>query len=384
MVGYLNLTNNPQIKCEKFFEVMRDFRKGGLTPINYATFIDLVRNLPPINQRNQNTYAVFAALNLVEISKEDFAAIQREVIKRGIAESKKCWHPESGRTTCNTNGAGEIIVTKAHSIQNNGILDKIAEDGHVSTYNVEKGEFSEKNVGKNLASIFWGFCNKHDAIFEPIEKQNYTQTEEQHFLFAYRGFVVSSHKKQEVSTLMDYGEQSENDIIENKKIFDKAILAKQYSVIKTEVIELDKPYSVAVSSSFYLDFDFEGNPIPHSEERMEDIFVTFFPTDTKSYFLISYFEEDEHLYKNLASQLKARNNLLSDITMLIAAHTENVYFSPSYYTKHIEPLEEILEEISQMTQFDIASLDDNNQITNEVSLTPPSYLDNPWKISFFH
>ena len=35
MVNYLNYLENPQINHEKFYEVMRDFRKGGLNPNIY-------------------------------------------------------------------------------------------------------------------------------------------------------------------------------------------------------------------------------------------------------------------------------------------------------------------------------------------------------------
>lgn len=382
MVNFLNQIFHPQLNHEFYFEVMRDIRKGGLNPEMYEDFIQVVRSLPPIHQITAEDILKFNRFNLNDISEEDSVVIIRKVREKGINKSKICWHPEASNTTCKVDNRGKIIISKAHSIQNNGVLSKIAKEGRVMTYNLEKSEFEGKVSGKNLASIFWGFCNKHDAIFSPIEINPYNQTLEQNFLFAYRGFVVSSHVKLEVSQWMDFGEQSNKDIQENKKIFNKAILEDDYTVIETEIFELQAHYPVAVSSSFYLDYDFEGNLILHSEERMEDLFVTLFPSENKTYFLLSYFKKDSSLYGDLGRQLRERNNLKSDITMLIAAHTENIYFHPDYYDAFIKQHEDVLLTIMHQTQMDIANFDDEGNIQS-TSVTPNNYLENTYNINFF-
>lgn len=384
MVNFLQQLQNPQINYKMIFEVLRDFRKGGLKPEIYDDFLLTIESLPKLSKRTQSDYKVFEKYELVNISEEDFNTVIKEVIRRGIEKSKFCWHPEANSENCNTDKNGRIIISAAHSIQNNGVLSRIVDDGHVMSYAFDKGDFEGKKLGKNHASIFWGFCNKHDAIFYPIEQHPYTQTLEQNFLFAYRGFVVASHKKIEVSTWINYGEQSENDLKENKKIFDAAIVAKDYSIIETEVFEISGFYPIAVSSSFYLDFDFERNPIPHSEDRMEDIYVTLYPADNKTYLLLSYFIQDKHLYGHLGEQLRSRKNLKSDITMLIAAHTENIYFNPTYYKNYIEKYEKLLKIIMHQTQFDHGTVDDNGEVNVNFSFTPNNYLDNPFKINFFH
>jgi hypothetical protein len=383
MANFLNQLENPQINYEMFFEVMRDFRKGGLDPTKYTEFIEAVKELPPLTVRKPGDYKVFDKFSLSDISQEDFSSVMKEVIRRGIEKSKFCWHPSASPTTCKIDSGGKIIVSAAHSIQNNGVLSKIVHDGHVMTYALNEGKFDGKSLGKNYASIFWGFCNTHDAIFRPIEVNPYTRTLEQNFLFAYRGFVVSSHAKLEVSSWMNFDEQSQKDINENKKIFDAAILTGDFSVIETEVFELPAFYPIAVSSCFYLDFDFEGNPIPHSETRMEDICVTLLPSIDKTYFLLSYFKQDKHLYGNLGEQLRKRNKLKSDITMLIAAHTENVYFNPIYYETFIEKHEEVLKLLMIQTQMDHATIGEGNKINVNFSFTPSNYLNNPYEVNFF-
>jgi len=383
MANFLGQLRNPQINYEQLFTVMRDYQKGGLNPKMFNDFMQTVQKLPALFVRQDSHYKVFDRFNLTDVTKEDFTAIMREVMRRCVEKSKSCWHPQASKTTCKVNGAGEIIVSAAHSIQNNGVLSKIAEDGHVMSYAFDKGEFEGKQLGKNHASIFWGFCNIHDAIFKPIEIVAYTGTAEQHFLFAYRGFVVSSHKKIEASSWMNYGPQSDNDISENRKVFDDAILSNNFSVIETHVFELPAFYPIAVSSSFYLDFDFEGNRIKHSDDRMEYVFVTLLPTDNKTYFMLSYFQQDKNLYGHLGKQLTARNNLKSDITMLIAAHTENVYFNITYYKTFIEKYEKDLKVIIAQSQTDYASIDENSQLNVDFSFTPSNYLNNPHGINFF-
>jgi hypothetical protein len=339
--------------------------------------------LPALQLRTSADYYIFDKFNLKDITEDDFIVINREVMKRGVEKSKKCWHPEASKLNCDIDRSGKIKVSAAHSIQNNGILSNIVENGHVMSYALDKAEFDGKQIGKDTASIFWGFCNKHDAVFKPIEIQPYTCTDEQNFLFAYRGFVVASHKKIEVSNWINFGEQSENDIKEIKKIFDNAILNSDFSVIETEVFELPAFYPIAVSSSFFLEFDFEGKPISHSDERMEDIFITLFPKDNKTFFLLSYFKQDKHLYGDLGRQLRERNKLKSDITMLIAAHTENVFFNITYYKTFIEKYEKLLELILFHTQMDYATVDKVDKLTVDFSFTPSNYLDNPYEINFF-
>lgn len=385
MVNFLHYLENPQINYEKFYEVMRDFRKGGLNPTMYDEFIETIKRLPKIRMRGPFAYNVFDKFNLTDVSPDDFMVIQKEVIKRGIRASKVCWHPEASSSNCKVDEKGEIIVSAAHSIQNNGILREISENYFVMGYAFKKGTIEGEEIQKNTASIFWGFCNTHDSIFNPIETAPYTKTEEQNFLFAYRGFVVACHKKMEVSSFMNYGEQSKKDIEENKKLFDVAIKTTNHAVIESEVFELSNFYPIAASSAFYLDFDFEGNEIPHSDDRIENIFVTLLPIlkENKTYFILSYFQKDKHLYGNLGEQLRKRNNLKSDITMLLGAHTENVFFNPVYYKTFIEKIEEILHELMFETQMDHGVVGANDEIQHQYSYTTNNYLKNPHNISFF-
>ena len=383
MVNYLYFLENPQVNFELFFEVLRDFHKGGLNPSLYNEFLSTFKQLPCITKRHLSDYMAFKKFNLTDLSDKDFILVITEMQKRAIEKSKICWHPNAGNTTCDLDSSGSIRISAAHSIQNNGVLSKIADNGLVTFFGLVKEGFSGKDLIKNHASIFWGFCNKHDSIFKPIEIKPYIGTDEQHFLFAYRGFVVAVHKKTEDSLMLNFGIQSNNDIIENKNIFDKAIIAEDYSIIETVVFEFPVFYPIAVSTSFYLEYDFEGNSIFHSEERIEALFITLLPTNNKTFFLLSYFQQDKHIYQNVINQLRRSVNLKSDISILFAAHTKNMYFNPLYYKTFIEKYESILPLIMYEVLTDSAILDENGKPIVANSLTPKNYLSNPHAINIF-
>lgn len=81
----------------------------------------------------------------------------------------------------------------AHSIQNARIIDRIAEDGHVTTMSVTYRPNSPPfpdfgRVGRNKATTFEGFCAKHDSeVFRRIDVEPIdTSDQEQLFLLAYR------------------------------------------------------------------------------------------------------------------------------------------------------------------------------------------------------
>jgi hypothetical protein len=383
MVNFLLSLLHPQVNNLLLYEVMRDFRMGGLTPVNYADFISEINSLPKIELREEKHLRAFDRFGFKDVTEDDFNTIMREVNKRIIQKSKKCWHPNASSSTCDLDNAGNIKITAAHSLQNNGILSRIAENSHVVTYDKDIAEFHAKKVSKNVASTFFGFCNTHDAIFRPIEVDSYNKTDEQNFLFAYRGFVVSAHAKYVASNLINYGAQADNDISENIRIFNDAIKRKDYSIIETEVFELPNHYPFAATASFYLDYDFEGNPIVHSDDRMEYIFISFFPIEKKSYFLLSFFKKDSSLYKNLGYQIRKRNNVKSDVSVMLAGHVENIFFNPIYFSTFIEKFEHEIEALVEETQQDLAMVNDKGESKGTVSFTSSSYLENKYGINLF-
>ena len=117
-----------------------------------------------------------------------------------VYETGDCLHPKANSLSCR----GKIV--RAHTIQRNGGLNKIAREGHV--YNALKhGRLfpvpqwtvgSNPNlVGIREASTFTGFCAKHDnELFAPLEKAPFVGTLEQIGLLGYRAICYELFMKQ--------------------------------------------------------------------------------------------------------------------------------------------------------------------------------------------
>jgi hypothetical protein len=108
-----------------------------------------------------------------------------------------CAHPDAGSGTCSR------CPTDAHTIQKEGGLRAIAEEGHVVS--IKKGAFGiGKNDGKitpvpdgiGNASTFPGFCNSHDAMFSPTEQVTVTLGREVAFLLSYRTIIYEKFLKE--------------------------------------------------------------------------------------------------------------------------------------------------------------------------------------------
>jgi hypothetical protein len=117
------------------------------------------------------------------------------MLQTSILNNKECFK---------NSGCDNII--KAHSIQENKILKKIAVDGHVvmvanDRITMVDGQIDTDNlvkielIGKGKATRFQGFCQEHDReIFKPIELNDYIAgNKEQNFLFAYRTLAKEFH-----------------------------------------------------------------------------------------------------------------------------------------------------------------------------------------------
>src|SRR5699024_4598626 len=105
---------------------------------------------------------------------------------------KQCLHPNKDECTDK--------IVKAHAIQNNRILTKIAENGWVKTLNGTSNLIfqSSQEQGRKIATTFTGFCSYHDKkVFQAIEDQPFTATAKQIFLFTYRTMAWHYHKKEE-------------------------------------------------------------------------------------------------------------------------------------------------------------------------------------------
>ena len=145
----------------------------------------------------------------------------QEVIETGReAYAKKvCLHPDL--STCKRG------IIKAHSIQKNGGLNRIAVKGkvygilenNVGDLSKSNGTLTPKLVGIGKASTFTGMCGFHDdQTFAPIEKKSFVSCPEHTFLLAYRHFCKEVFTKRAAANLFptlrtaDNGQQFVNQL----------------------------------------------------------------------------------------------------------------------------------------------------------------------------
>jgi hypothetical protein len=89
----------------------------------------------------------------------------------------------------------------AHSVQNNGILDRLAHDGHVIsprmevTFSSQPPNYAFERIGRNRATTFTGLCSQHDTeLFKPIDTAVIDLESTEHlFLLAYRSVLKEAH-----------------------------------------------------------------------------------------------------------------------------------------------------------------------------------------------
>ncbi|WP_260685370.1 SEC-C domain-containing protein [Rhizobium laguerreae] len=200
-----------------------------------------------------------------------------------------CSHPDPSVDPCSP------IITKAHTVQKNGGLAAIAEAGHVLTVKPSMKELVEtgglpqpRKVGVNNASVFPGFCSKHDTtIFKAIEGKSLLLTKDNAFLFAYRAISYERFSKEaqlrniDVQREMDRGHPfmrqayiqmhldammagiriGMRDVDRWKAEFDARLLSADKAGFNFVAVRFDKVLPIVACGAFHPEFDLQGNAI---------------------------------------------------------------------------------------------------------------------------
>ena len=156
----------------------------------------------------------------------------------------------------------------SHTIQRSGALGSIAENSHVyEIRNVSSFEESElrlsfESKGLSKASIFPGFCNRHDSeIFGEIENGNVFGSARQAALLGYRVIAMEVHKKERAIALWKNPKVSEMIDVNGNRDFADAFLhdsALALSDLRREIAQ----YEQALLSDVFSDFIFEAVELP--------------------------------------------------------------------------------------------------------------------------
>lgn len=253
-------------------------------------------------------------------------------------------------------------IIRAHSIQNNRILTRLADNGKVIQLkeDISKEGFgiAPRLIGRRVASAATNFCGRHDTnIFLPIEQRDFTPGDlEQEFLFAYRAYAREHHAKLE-QTLMLKAALKKLDAPDTKDMLNTALLGSEatlqemeanriklnqarsssdFKQIHTYRAEFRLPCPIAVSSSFALEHDLNGNLINNLGDlhaSLKPLALTVFPQGSKTYVLISCLRRDKKDYsfisKQILSRTKAEQKVI--ISNMVLAYVENLFISPAWW-----------------------------------------------------
>jgi hypothetical protein len=261
----------------------------------------------------------------------------------------------------------------AHSVQNNGILDRLAEDGHVISpriqvaFSSEPPNYAFERIGRNKATTFTGLCSAHDTeLFKPIDTSPVDIRSAEHlFLLAYRSVLKESHatRKSVVDTqgLYKLGakhglysldgpsepgmlavEQMINAYLveETKRHFDAAYLSKRWSALRHSVLSLKTQPCLAVSSMLSTDI------LSTHVDGPAYVALNVFPHDDHTVAVFSCLAQDSGLMAERFSALFAASGQyqLYELSKLILRRCENLVIAPRHYESFSSRQRQAIEE----------------------------------------
>ena len=252
-------------------------------------------------------------------------------------------------------------IVKAHSLQNNGVLDQIAVNNHVSQLVNEIDQdtlipsLKFELVGKKEASIFLGFCKVHDKkYFTCIEDREYMGTSEQHFAYAFRAHCLEDHKKkrkQKVSAAFfkDFPEATRNKQIQQDYVSTKLNVRDSmvdYTRFKeiyenndfdrletfSRIIPIKSGFAATTSVGVGIDMkgDMAADLYNYDEKLfIRSLYLSVIPRESDTLILITRFKEDE-CYEGIIQQVREANDikLQQYVSFCLSEYSENVYYSP--------------------------------------------------------
>lgn len=268
-----------------------------------------------------------------------------------------CLHPRAG-DECDKK------IINAHSIQNSQSLSSISEDGHVyqltHKYRHQIKTYLEyEKIGINKASVFKGFCKKHDnEIFEPIDNARLEPNAEQIFLYAYRSLCKEIYQKYKIINVLKENmplipsknqedlnwhlignQKGYEELIKIKQNYDATFLNKSFD---TEILYLifysEVPMNLAFSSLIYPDYDFQGNLLQDlSDLKSDRDLITYFSAPMKrgwSYVFAWHIKDNdscEPFIISLGRTIEAGRSIEHTLFQYMILNSENHAFSPSWW-----------------------------------------------------
>lgn len=291
-----------------------------------------------------------------------------------------CSHPDPSTDPCS-----EIIV-RAHTVQRKGGLAAIAEAGHVLTVKPTMKEILEtggnpnpRKIGVNNASVFPGFCSRHDTtLFKPIEAKSLSLTTDAAFLFSYRAIAYERFAKEAELRSADiqrdadrghpFSKQAANqmflaafvagimiglrDLERWKDQFDARLLSGARDNFHFVAVRFDSVLPVVACGAFHPEFDFRGNRLQQLGRDgvdFEHITLTVTTFAEQTILVLGWIGSGDGPAKALAESFVAIDDArkADAVVRLLFIHTDNLFFRPSWWTSLTETDRRALAEMTQ-------------------------------------
>jgi hypothetical protein len=283
-------------------------------------------------------------------------------VRRVAFGSKYCLHARAGRHICNS------PIIKAHTIQRNGGLSRIARDGQVYGFlppenTIIKGDKPGAVLtGIGPASTFTGFCRFHDnSTFAPIENGPLQSTPEHTFLITYRVLCKELFLKKATLEMLakmrtfDRGFPQERqmmfqmwldeqvasyeaglrDLEYHKLQFDSALINQDFSQVRYYVVRFDRTPDFMCSGVLQPEYDFQGNllqDLTDGDAILDAIGFSLIATDTGGAAVFSWLGVSEPAKRLVASLDALPDDAIPDAIRRFAfTFFENLYVSPDWW-----------------------------------------------------
>lgn len=276
---------------------------------------------------------------------------------------KKCFAFDIGLGSCD----GGVI--KAHTVSRGTNLAKIANDGHVLKYvasiqAIEKngGKLSVKKIGIRDASVFHGFCSKHDReLFSCIENEAFIGRPDQCLAVAYRtmsrelyGKDASAHLRetlrgadkgsepfgqfmlQKMLDKIDVGnEAARRELKVTHDALTTALANVHPDTLRSVIFEFAAPLPFMFAGAWSPFTDLHGRELQkgYADELLEQVFVSSFAAESDAKICVSWLNTDDAPGFVIAEQLMALpdDQQASAFLQFVMKHVENIFFNPGWF-----------------------------------------------------
>jgi hypothetical protein len=250
----------------------------------------------------------------------------------------------------------------SHTVQKSDSIRFVAEAGHVlslganRTFGKTPPVLGFKRVGQSKASVFPGFCAKHDAdIFGEIERGLPISTKRQAALLGYRVTCLEYFKKEmnialfsnsdvrkvaksngtlgEVNAFLTGTKLGFSDLKRSKEQYESALHNNLFDTFHAVVVGLSSALPFCFASPFAPEFTFDGRLIlPQLEAKWESVSVFAGRLGGSDVIVVCGFESDHHdIVSFINSATKIPNRLYGGVALNLALeYAENTFFRESW------------------------------------------------------